>query len=45
MDKATQPVEVQLQITTSADMTLPEMLKLVAEQRGEIRDIAKFDED
>jgi putative transposase len=37
-----QPIEVQLQITAFADMTLPEVLKLMAEQRRENPDVAEF---
>jgi putative transposase len=37
-----QPIEVQLQVTAFADMTLPEVLKLMAEQRRENPDVAEF---
>src|SRR5690606_9794000 len=42
---AKQPIEVQLQITAFADMTLPEVLKLMAEQRREHPEIAEFHHD
>ena len=40
-----QPIEVQLQVTAFADMTLPEVLKLMAEHRRENPEIAEFHHD
>jgi hypothetical protein len=37
-----QPIEVQLQVTAFADMTLPEVLKLMAEQRRENPEVAEI---
>lgn len=45
LPKGMQPIEVQLQVTAFADMTLPEVLKLVAEHRREHPDIAEFHHD
>lgn len=40
--KSKQPIEVQLHVTAFADMTLPEILKLVAEHRRENPETAEF---
>ena len=45
LPKGMRPIEVQLQVTAFADMTLPEVLKLMAEQRRENPDIAEFHHD
>jgi putative transposase len=42
LPRGKQPIEVQLQITAFADMTLPEILKLMEEQRREHPEIADF---
>ncbi|MBB3994994.1 hypothetical protein GGR95_002644 [Sulfitobacter undariae] len=42
---AKEPVEVHLQITAFADMTLPEILKLMAEQRREDPQVTAFHDD
>lgn len=42
---AKDPIEVQLQNTAFADMTLPEVLKLMAEHRRENMDVAEFHHD
>lgn len=45
LPKVKEPIEVHLQITAFADMTLPEILKLMAEQRRETPDITAFHDD
>lgn len=45
LPKVKEPVEVQLQMTAFADMTLPEILRLMAEQRRENPEAAAFHED
>jgi len=45
LPRGLQPTEVQLQVTAFADMTLPEVLKLMAEHRRENPDIAEFHHD
>jgi len=45
LPKVKEPVEVQLQMTAFADMTLPEILRLMAEQRREDPEAAAFHED
>jgi putative transposase len=42
---AKQPIEVQLQVTAFADMTLPEVLNLMGERRRENPTIAEFHDD
>jgi hypothetical protein len=42
LPRGKQPIEVQLQNTAFADMTLPEVLKLMEEQRREHPEIADF---
>ena len=42
---APEPIEVRLQITAFADMTLPEILRLMAEQRREDPETAAFHDD
>lgn len=45
LPKVKEPVEVHLQMTAFADMTLPEILRLMAEQRREDPESAAFHED
>ena len=45
LPNAPDPIEVQLQITAFADMTLPEILRLMAEQRREDPETAAFHDD
>jgi hypothetical protein len=45
LPKVKEPIEVHLQITAFADMTLPEILKLMAEQRREAPDVTEFHDD
>jgi hypothetical protein len=45
LPKAPEPIEVQLQITAFADMTLPEILRLMAEQRREDPETTAFHDD
>jgi hypothetical protein len=45
LPNAPDPIEVQLQITAFADMTLPEILRLMAEQRREDPETTAFHDD
>lgn len=45
LPKVKEPVEVHLQMTAFADMTLPEILRLMAEQRREDPESTAFHED
>ena len=45
LPKAPEPIEVRLQITAFADMTLPEILRLMAEQRREDPETTAFHDD